>query len=263
MFADEGLARRILGRNRALAQDIGRVMRKLDPHVGETYLDLGDGYAIFAGDGSPLTQATGDFREAELEWIADFYRGRTAQWEAIVTPFFDAGAMNRLIARGAQLASWENLLYRPLSEPPVVPPLPPEIEIFEVAEDEMERWTEVMIEAFFGDGATPVLRRLAEIMAGMSDTRNYLGLWDGEPAAVARSSFGDSTAYLGGGATFPAYRRRGLQSALMARRLHDAVGHADLAIVGGLPGSSSQRNAERLGFRVAYTHASFMVKTEA
>jgi len=56
----------------------------------------------------------------------------------------------------------------------------------------------------------------------------------------------DGVALLVGASTVPAARRRGAQNALLSARL--AFAHArgcDLAVMGALPGSASQRNAER------------------
>jgi GNAT superfamily N-acetyltransferase len=52
----------------------------------------------------------------------------------------------------------------------------------------------------------------------------------------------------------PEFRQRGVQSALIARRLHEAAkAGCEYAVVSTNPGSGSQRNMERRGFRVAYT----------
>jgi hypothetical protein len=49
-------------------------------------------------------------------------------------------------------------------------------------------------------------------------------------------------------------RRRGLQGALLQERMRYAAEHGcDLAMMVAEAGSNSQRNAERKGFRVAYT----------
>jgi hypothetical protein len=49
-------------------------------------------------------------------------------------------------------------------------------------------------------------------------------------------------------------RRKGLQGALLQERMRYAVQHgSDLAMMVAEAGSNSQRNAERKGFRVAYT----------
>jgi GNAT superfamily N-acetyltransferase len=64
----------------------------------------------------------------------------------------------------------------------------------------------------------------------------------------------EGVALLGGAATVPEMRRRGLQTALIAARMQYAFEHGcDLLMMVAEPGSNSQRNAERNGFRVAYT----------
>jgi GNAT superfamily N-acetyltransferase len=61
-------------------------------------------------------------------------------------------------------------------------------------------------------------------------------------------------ASLFGTATLPEFRRRGVQTALIARRLHEAArAGCEYAVVSTLPGSGLQRNMERRGFHLAYT----------
>ena len=57
-----------------------------------------------------------------------------------------------------------------------------------------------------------------------------------------------------GTATLPAFRNRGVQSALIERGLHEAaLAGCEYAVVSTQPASGSQRNMERRGFRLAYT----------
>jgi hypothetical protein len=58
------------------------------------------------------------------------------------------------------------------------------------------------------------------------------------------------------------YRGQGLHSALISRRLRDAAAKFELAIMEAVPGSTSQRNVERIGFRVAYTQLCFAVESQ-
>ena len=64
----------------------------------------------------------------------------------------------------------------------------------------------------------------------------------------------EGVALLAGASTVPAERRHGAQAALLAARLQAALEEGcDVAMMGAQPGSGSQRNAERSGFRIAYT----------
>ncbi|MEP7347030.1 MAG: hypothetical protein ABI877_17295, partial [Gemmatimonadaceae bacterium] len=59
---------------------------------------------------------------------------------------------------------------------------------------------------------------------------------------------------MAGASTVPAARKQGAQLALLEHRLRFAAdAGCDLAMMCALPGSASQRNAERHGFRIAYT----------
>jgi GNAT superfamily N-acetyltransferase len=66
----------------------------------------------------------------------------------------------------------------------------------------------------------------------------------------------DGIAQLTGAGTAPAFRRRGIQSALLSARLADATAAGcDLAVITVQPGSKSQQNAQRRGFDLLYTRA--------
>lgn len=57
-----------------------------------------------------------------------------------------------------------------------------------------------------------------------------------------------------GASTIPEARHQGAQLALVESRLRYAPEHGcDIVMMGALADSSSQRNAERPGFRIAYT----------
>jgi GNAT superfamily N-acetyltransferase len=72
-------------------------------------------------------------------------------------------------------------------------------------------------------------------------------------AAGALSLF-EQVAILCGACTIPEWRRRGAQHALLAERLRFAAEYGcTQAMIVTRPASASQRNAERHGFRVAYT----------
>ena len=54
--------------------------------------------------------------------------------------------------------------------------------------------------------------------------------------------------------TVSTFRRRGLQRELIVARLNEALAlGCNMATASTLPGSASQRNYERMGFRVVYT----------
>ena len=77
---------------------------------------------------------------------------------------------------------------------------------------------------------------------------------DGEPAGTGELVIEDRVGWLSADTTLPPYRRRGVQRALQIERLQRAAeAGCEFAVTEARPGSDSQRNMERLGFRIAYT----------
>jgi GNAT superfamily N-acetyltransferase len=86
--------------------------------------------------------------------------------------------------------------------------------------------------------------------------RLYLALVNGEPAGAALLALDDDVGYLANASTLPDSRNRGVQTALIAARIAEAVASGcDLVASQAQFGSASQRNLERAGLRVAYTKA--------
>jgi GNAT superfamily N-acetyltransferase len=83
---------------------------------------------------------------------------------------------------------------------------------------------------------------------------------DGKPIATAALFMHEGTALLAGASTIPEGRRQGAQNVLLDTRLQVAASHGcDLAMMVAAPGSASQRNAERQGFRIAYTRTKWQL----
>jgi GNAT superfamily N-acetyltransferase len=101
---------------------------------------------------------------------------------------------------------------------------------------------------------TEFLLALAPICTERRDAISFLAEIDSEPIATGVLCLGGGVAYLGGACTVPEARKQGAQNALLASRLRYAVDEGcDVAMICTLPGSASQRNAERNGFQIAYT----------
>jgi hypothetical protein len=89
--------------------------------------------------------------------------------------------------------------------------------------------------------------------------------WSAGPAGAAALYCRDGAGWLGVAATIPAYRRRGVQGALMARRIADAIagGCRDIVSETGeaVPGepNDSYANLLRNGFSVVYSRPNYVV----
>ena len=81
----------------------------------------------------------------------------------------------------------------------------------------------------------------------------YVARVNGKPAAAATLYLQDGVGYLADSATDPVFRGRGLQLAMLQRRMRDAdAAEADLVFSGARPFSSSHRNMERAGLRLQF-----------
>jgi GNAT superfamily N-acetyltransferase len=86
--------------------------------------------------------------------------------------------------------------------------------------------------------------------------RLYLGRAEGRPAAAAILFLNDKVGYCADATTDPAYRGRGLQAALLARRIADARdAGVDFVCSGAEFLSQSHRNMERVGLHVLFVRA--------
>ena len=83
---------------------------------------------------------------------------------------------------------------------------------------------------------------------------------DGKPVAAAGFQIYDDVCILAGASTLPEARRQGAQNALLAARLRfGAENGCRLAIIAALPGSQSQKNAQKNGFNIAYTRTKWQL----
>jgi GNAT superfamily N-acetyltransferase len=88
----------------------------------------------------------------------------------------------------------------------------------------------------------------------------FLAEFDGAPICAGMLFIYDDVAILAGASTLPEGRRKGAQSALLDARLRFAAENGcRFAMMGAAPGSQSQRNAEKNGFRVAYTRTKWQL----
>ena len=104
----------------------------------------------------------------------------------------------------------------------------------------------------------PVLPRVIGPMARAASVSrkavNFVAGRDGVAIATGSLVIHERVALLAVASTLPAGRGLGAQGLLLAARLAAARRRGcDIAMMVASPGSTSQRNAERSGFRVAYT----------
>lgn len=272
LFASQDLAARIERAECGLLQDSVRAVAELRPERGATTLPLAGGVASYSGDGSPLNKVAGlgfggALREGDLEAVERFYRDRGSPVQVELSSLADPDIAPLLTRRGYRLMAFENVLGRDLHTEAHVSRSGADSIVVETTSDaSFELWLDTLVTGFMqpdGDGAPAhesfMREALEEIIGDMASApglTRYLASHQGVPAGAASARVQDTIAQLTGASTLPAHRRRGVQNALLSRRLTDAAqAGCEVAIVTTQPGSLSQKNAQRNGFELLYTRA--------
>ncbi len=234
------------------------------PSLGADWCDVSGTYAMFDGVGSPLSQTFGFGLFAppsadDLTTLERFFLDRGAEVFHEVSPLADPAVLGLLGDRGYRPIELTSVMHMSLADATLgswrthSPDAPLVVERIEPGDKDM--WAET---AARGWSDTPELaafvREFGEVSARAAGAVCFLAHWDAEPIAAAALAIHDGVALLAGASTDPRFRGRGAQAALLGARLRYAVeAGCDLAMMGAQPGSASQRNGERQGFRIAYT----------
>ena len=209
---------------------------------------------------SPITQTFGlgmfePVTAQELEMLEEFFFTRGAAANHEVSPLAGVETFALLVERGYRPIELTSVMYRPTEEP-LRTPANPAIEVRAVEADEHDLWARTHAQGWLGEHSemNDLLLDLGRVIAVKNDTVPFLAALNGMAVAAGALSLNDGAALLAGASTLPEARRQGAQFALLEARLRFAAEHGcDLAMMGAAAGSSSQRNAERNGFRIAYT----------
>ena len=291
-FADLELSRRLERAEGYSCATFVEAHARLRPDLGAVWMEAGGAYAMYDGIGSPLTQTfgLGVFEPATpelLDTIEAFFRQRNCPVHHEVSPLAGVEAAALLVSRGYRPIEINSVMYRALggetergadfslrgaSAPPATSfqgvlqsgasqtnagvAVVPSIVARTIEPSESAVWEDVFTRAWLHD--LPQFRKTFSEIASINATRSgiirFLAELDGAPAGAAVLIPHEGIALLAGAATLPEMRRRGAQNALLHARLQYASTHGcDVAMMCALPGGTSQKNAERNGFRVAYT----------
>ncbi len=273
-FADLELSRRL---ERAEALSNARFVdarARLFPDCGSTWIEVAGARAMFDGPASPMTQTFGlglfqPATAADLDAIEAFYAERASPVFHEVSPLADAGLPALLSERGYRPFEFSSVLYQSIDlaglksratsvahdDSKVAHDLSravPVVRLIEKGEEDV--YTRVSAEGWREFGVGDLLLEVGRVNAIVEGLRLFLAELDGKPIAAGALGLCEGVAHLAGASTAPEGRKRGAQLALLDYRLRYAAAHGcDVALMAALPGSGSQRNAERNGFRIAYT----------
>ena len=264
VFADLGLARRLErteGRGNAAFVD---AQARIDPHSGAIWKSIGGTAAMFAGVGSPITQTFGlgvhePLVDKDLDSIEHFFRSRGSTVSHEVCPLAGVDVYATLARRAYRPIELSTALFRSIAGAVGASGALSTLSVRQVRPDESALYARTAAQ---GWSEHPELMPYIEGFARLSlaSATCFFAERDGEPIATAALFMHEGTALLAGASTIPGGRRLGAQNALLNARLETAASSGcDLAMMVAAPGSASQRNAERQGFRIAYTRTKWML----
>jgi GNAT superfamily N-acetyltransferase len=274
MFADSALARRIeraeAAMSAAMVEAAGR-----RPGIEPSVEPVGAGYAVCAGPGSPFNKIigagldSGPVDEGALDRAERLFAAHGIPVRAEVCVLANPDVFAAFSARGYVFETIEHVLglRLPAGDGPSAPPKAA-LEIARVdGEAASSEWIDALVEGFAVPDVTDtgvtgeafpadVLRETFANYRGVEHFHRYLARVGGCIAGGGSLYAAHGIGILCGAATLAAFRRQGVQAALLRRRLADAAAAGcDLAVVTTAPGSRSQQNAQRQGFALLYARA--------
>jgi GNAT superfamily N-acetyltransferase len=224
---------------------------------------VGGGFAVYCGASSPVTQAVGlglngAVSTEEFDRLEEFYFSRKEPVRVETCPMADGSLIEHYRERGYHVSEFSNVMVRPV-EKTASAALPAGIEVQKVADGEIDLWTLTVAQGFAEH--FPVTQEILSVMRMFADgkkTECYFARVDGKIAGGATLALRGRIAGLFGASTLPQFRNRGVQTALLHARMQRAAEQGcELAMSIALPGSASQRNITRRGFRTLYTRVKF------
>lgn len=269
LFADQELAKKIERTEARSNASFVEARARMFPASNAEWTEIAGVYAMFDGIESPLTQTfgLGIFEAATheiLEKLETFFKERGARVLHEVSPLADASVINILNERGYQPFELTSVMFQSVEEIKFNAAVNPKIKtrVIETGEEELWARTSANGWATEMEGLAEFMFEFGQISANCAGGFPYLAEIENAPAATGMLFIYDGAALLAGTSTVPEGRRQGAQFALLEARLKFAAEHGcKLAIMGASPGSQSQRNAEKNGFRIAYTRTKWRLQS--
>jgi GNAT superfamily N-acetyltransferase len=261
ILSDLALSRRLERAEGHACRRFVEAHARVSPAIGSEWIEVGGAYAMYDGPRSPVTQTfcLGLFEPATDQVLAEieaFYWKRNAPVNHEVSPLADKAILTLLGSRGYRPIELSSVMFQTIgSALAAVSPTSDRIRVRVIGAGELDLWAGLALEGWREEVEFEDL--MIELMRANAARENCISLiaeLDGEPVGTGALCLGEGIALLAGAATIPKARNQGVQRALLAARLRlGAEAGCDLAMINVAPGSASQRNAERQGFRIAYT----------
>ena len=269
IFSDKNLSQKLERTEARSNAAFVEARAKLFPESGAEWMEVSGTYAMFDGIESPLTQTFGlgvfaEIKDAELDQLEAFFKKHDAPVLHEVSPLAEASLIALLNERNYQPLELTSVMFQEIDDANALKlPLNPNIKTRIIKPGEEKLWAQTSANGWAteGEGLADFILGFGEISANCEGGFAFLAELDGQVISSGMLFIYDGVAILGGASTIPEGRRQGAQTALLEARLKFAkLQDCTIAAMGALPGSQSQRNAEKNGFRIAYTRTKWQLK---
>jgi len=259
LFSGLELSRRLERAEGHACVQFAEARQRLFPASGAEWMECAGAQVVFDGVDSPITQSFGlgifeAMTAGALDEIERFFYDRGAPVLHEVSPLAGVPAVDLLCSRSYRPIEISNVVYQPLTRPAGEEAR--DITVRVIGPGEAPVWGDVSARGWAHEHPEfmDFLLEAGAICTAREDSVCFLGEVGGKPGAASLLCLHEGVALFGGSSTVPELRRHGLHGALLRERMRYAFDHGcDLAMMVAEAGSNSQRNAEREGFRVAYT----------
>lgn len=235
---------------------------KMQPDCGAEWIKINGTHALFDGIESPLTQTFGlglfeEVTHENLALIEDFFQQHKAPVFHEISPMASPSHMIILPERGYKPIELTSVLYKVLpADNSTDQPIHSNITTRILNKGEENVWARVSANGWGTEmeGLSTFMYDFASIIVNSADAHPFFGEINHKIISTGMLSIYKDTALLAGASTIPEGRNKGAQHALLNARLRYATSQGcTLAMMCASPGSQSQKNAEKNGFRIAYT----------
>jgi GNAT superfamily N-acetyltransferase len=229
------------------------------------------GWMTFGGRGAFLNKAcglglVGPVPQRAVEELVNFFQSRGVQPQVEVCPYVHPSLLAELASAGFQLREFENVLVRCLEEAEdfrlaLRAPWPAGLLIRRVDRGDagaVEEYVRLSTHGFFpaGKAMSEGFLRATHKAPLLPHYDSFVARLDGLAVGASGCASRAGLTTLFGTSVLPGFRGRGIHQALIAARLERASERGSpLATIVSHAGLATERNAVRLGFRLAFTRA--------
>lgn len=268
IYTDRNLAQKLERTEAGSNAGFVEARARMFPASDAEWTEIGGAYAMFDGAESPLTQTFGlgvfdEITDAEMGKIEAFFKKHNAPVFHEVSPLANASLLSLLSARGYQPVELTSVMFQPIEKDALDFTVNPNVKTRIIEAGEEKLWARISANGWATEmeGLAEFMFEFGQISANCEGGFPFLAEIENSPVATGMLFINKDVALLAGASTVPEGRKRGAQLALLNARLrYAAESGCKLAMMCASPGSQSQKNAEKQGFRIAYTRTKWQLK---